>query len=120
MLIHDKVAHGGPLLFKLIANETSTTNETNQKAIIITIVKIYKTFKSCKGDIITDVVDLFWINCSGLPPASANLTTNQSGVTPPPPFVRLPEKSDNYIATQFRLIAKENLKKWTNNKLSPK
>lgn len=58
MLRYDKRSHGGPLLFKLIANETSTTKETNRRDII-TIVKNYEIKISCRGGVISDVVDLF-------------------------------------------------------------
>ena len=50
-------SHGGSLLFKLVANKTSTTKETNYRAII-TIVKI-QIETSCKGEVISDLMDLF-------------------------------------------------------------
>ena len=55
---YDKEAHRGSLLFKLICNETSTTKESNQRAMI-TIIKTYKIKISCKGEVISDAVDLF-------------------------------------------------------------
>ena len=41
ILIYNKKSHGGPLLFKLISNKTSTAKEANQKAVI-TIIKTYQ------------------------------------------------------------------------------
>ena len=58
MLRFDKEAHGGPLFFHLICNETSTTKESNRRAMI-TIIKTYRIKISCKGEVISDVVDLF-------------------------------------------------------------
>ena len=58
MLRYDKKLHGKPLLVKLIASKTSTTKETNRRAII-TIIKTYKIKISCKGEVISDVVDIF-------------------------------------------------------------
>ena len=52
--------HGvfGLLLFKLICNETLTTKELNQRAMI-TIIKTHRIKTSCKGEVIFNVVDLF-------------------------------------------------------------
>ena len=58
MLRHHREAHGGPLFFKLLCKETSTTKESNRRAMI-TINKTYQIKSSCKGEVISDVVDLF-------------------------------------------------------------
>ena len=58
MLRYDKEAHGGPSLFKLICNETSTTKKLNRRAMT-TIIKTYQIKTSFKGEVISDVVDLF-------------------------------------------------------------
>ena len=50
MLRHNKEAHGGPLFFKLLCKETSTTKESNWRAMI-TIIKTYQIKSSCKGDL---------------------------------------------------------------------
>ena len=55
---YSKRSHGRPLLFKLIANKTSTTTKTNRKSII-TFVKTYEIEISCKGGVISDVVNFF-------------------------------------------------------------
>ena len=47
MLQFNKEAHGGPLFFKLLCKETSTTKESNRRAMI-TIIKTYKIKISCK------------------------------------------------------------------------
>ena len=56
---YDKKSHGGPLLFKLIANKTPTTTTTKTWRAIITIVKTYQINNSSKGEVISNVVDLF-------------------------------------------------------------
>ena len=58
MLEFDKHYHGGPLLFKLICNETTTTKDSNRRAMM-TIIRTYQIKSSCKGEVITDVADLF-------------------------------------------------------------
>ena len=47
MLQYDKEAHEGPLLFKLICNETTTTRESNRRAMF-TIIKTYQIKTSLK------------------------------------------------------------------------
>ena len=57
--IHSKIlSRGGPLFFKLLNDETTTTSDSNKKALI-TIVDTYKIRVSCKGEKIPDVIDLF-------------------------------------------------------------
>ena len=58
ILTYDERSRGGPLFFKLLNNETTTTSDSNKKALI-TIVGTYKIRVSCKGERIPDVVDLF-------------------------------------------------------------
>ena len=58
LLTYDERCRGGPLFFKLLNDETTTTSESNKKALI-TIVDTYKIRVSCKGERIPDVVDLF-------------------------------------------------------------
>jgi hypothetical protein len=58
LLTYDERSRGGPLFFKLLNDETTTTSESNKKALI-TIVDTYKVRVSCKGERIPDVVDLF-------------------------------------------------------------
>ena len=58
ILAYDERCRGGPLFFKLLNNETTTTSDSNKKALI-TIVDTYKIRSSCKGEHIPDVVDLF-------------------------------------------------------------
>ena len=58
MLQFNKEAHGGPLFFKLLSNETSTTKESNRR-VMIRIIKTYKIKISWKREVISDVVDLF-------------------------------------------------------------
>ena len=58
ILAYDERCRGGPLFFKLLNDETTTTSDSNKKALI-TIVDTYKIRASCKGEQIPDVVDLF-------------------------------------------------------------
>jgi hypothetical protein len=58
ILTFDERSRGGPLFFKLLNDETTTTSDSNKKALI-TIVDTYKIRTSCKGERIPDVVDLF-------------------------------------------------------------
>jgi hypothetical protein len=58
ILTYDERSRGGPLFFKLLNDETTTTSDSNKKALI-TIVDTYKIRTSCKGERIPDVVDLF-------------------------------------------------------------
>jgi hypothetical protein len=58
LMSFDKQSQGGPLLLKLILDETTTTADSNLKALL-TIVETYKIKTSIKGERISDVVDLF-------------------------------------------------------------
>lgn len=58
ILTYDERSRGGPLFFKLLNDETTTTSDSNKKALI-TIVDTYKIRVSCKGEKIPDVIDLF-------------------------------------------------------------
>jgi hypothetical protein len=58
ILTYDERSRGGPLFFKLLNDETTTTSDSNKKALI-TIVDTYKIRVSCKGEKILDVIDLF-------------------------------------------------------------
>ena len=58
LMSYDKHSQGGPLLLKLILDETTTTADSNLKALL-TIVETYKIKTSIKGERISDVVDLF-------------------------------------------------------------
>jgi hypothetical protein len=58
ILTYDERCRGGPLFFKLLNDETTTTSDSNKKALI-TIVDTYKVRVSCKGEKIPDVIDLF-------------------------------------------------------------
>ena len=58
ILTFDERCRGGPLFFKLLNDETTTTSDSNKKALI-TIVDTYKIRASCVGEKISDVVDLF-------------------------------------------------------------
>ena len=58
ILTYDERCRGGPLFFKLLNDETTTTSDSNKKALI-TIVDTYKIRVSCKGERIPDVIDLF-------------------------------------------------------------
>ena len=51
-------SRGGPLFLKLLLDRVSTTNEANLKAIIH-ITETYKIKRSCKGEDIETVVELF-------------------------------------------------------------
>ena len=57
MLRYNTESHDGLLLFKIICNETSTTKESNRR-VMITIIKTYQIKSSCKGEVISNVVDL--------------------------------------------------------------
>jgi hypothetical protein len=58
LMSFSKNSQGGPLLLKLILDETTTTADSNLKALL-TIVETYKIKTSIKGERISDVVDLF-------------------------------------------------------------
>lgn len=58
LMSFDKASQGGPLLLKLVLDETTTTADSNLKALI-TIIETYKIKTSCKGEKIPIVVDLF-------------------------------------------------------------
>ena len=58
LLSYSLHSRGGPLFLKLLLNRVSTTNEANLKAIIH-ITETYRIKKSCKGENIEQVVELF-------------------------------------------------------------